>query len=425
MRTLLLPLLTLSLAACSGGFDGEGGKPDGSDNADDSSVEDDDGGTGTDGGDDGGEDGGGDDGVGEADVDDDNDGFTENEGDCNDDNSDVYPGAAEYCNNRDDDCDGDIDDPEDLADGQGDTRFEDADGDGFGNAAESAEACEHSDGWVDDDTDCDDTHASAHPGGIEQNWNGIDEDCDGEDFDLEGCMARAVQNTADAMGGGSPWAMDDFRGEYDLDVVIPVISYPYTFTGAGFGEVNNQLAFITEVSTGVYEETSEDTYAVAFETDIGYNEESQPFELIVGVSPSYWEAGAFGFTLGGIVTAGVELVTDVPEDFDGTVTCLGHVPTVASDFDGTLSLNINEAAGTVSATANLASNITEFGDSDAVMTSATGGLCGNAIIDVIAQYMGIGDTWVFLNDNLALVGESLVLEYESTLEAQIAAECSG
>ena len=42
----------------------------------------------------------------------------------------------------------------------------------------------------------------------------------------------------------------------------------------------------------------------------------------------------------------------------------------------------------------------------------------------IAQYIGIGDTYTFLNQNLELVGDDLVESYTSTLEANIEAECS-
>lgn len=50
-------------------------------------------------------------GLDPLDVDDDDDGFSENEGDCNDDDDTVSPGAAEICDNGvDDDCDSVIDD---------------------------------------------------------------------------------------------------------------------------------------------------------------------------------------------------------------------------------------------------------------------------------------------------------------------------
>ena len=44
-----------------------------------------------------------------ADIDNDFDGYTENQGDCDDANSNIYPGATEVEDNIDNDCDGDID----------------------------------------------------------------------------------------------------------------------------------------------------------------------------------------------------------------------------------------------------------------------------------------------------------------------------
>ena len=57
-------------------------------------------------------------------IDDDGDGFNEDEGDCNDGDSSVYPGATEYYNGRDDDCDGVVDNDTEGYDDDGDGQSE-------------------------------------------------------------------------------------------------------------------------------------------------------------------------------------------------------------------------------------------------------------------------------------------------------------
>ncbi len=54
-----------------------------------------------------------------SEIDDDGDGYSENEGDCDDGNADVHPDATEECNGIDDNCDGQVDegcDDDDTAD---------------------------------------------------------------------------------------------------------------------------------------------------------------------------------------------------------------------------------------------------------------------------------------------------------------------
>ncbi len=62
--------------------------------------------------------------------------------------------------------------------------YADVDGDGFGDADSRMDACERPEGYVDDDTDCDDGDASVHPG-AEELCDGIDNDCDGSDAGCE------------------------------------------------------------------------------------------------------------------------------------------------------------------------------------------------------------------------------------------------
>jgi hypothetical protein len=93
--------------------------------------------------------------------------------DCNDFDPETHPGADERCNDRDDDCDGEID--EEVMD----TWYEDADGDGYGDETLAVSACTLPAGYAGNDDDCDDTDAAVHPGAIER-CDDTDDDCNGE-----------------------------------------------------------------------------------------------------------------------------------------------------------------------------------------------------------------------------------------------------
>ena len=109
--------------------------------------------------------------------------------DCDDDEAEVHPEADEYCNERDDDCDGLVD--EDAVNmGIWTT---DVDGDGWGVDGTEVLSCEQPSGTADQDGDCDDDDPEAHPE-AEPGCDGRDLDCDGaidNDADLDGYSGEA------------------------------------------------------------------------------------------------------------------------------------------------------------------------------------------------------------------------------------------
>jgi hypothetical protein len=94
--------------------------------------------------------------------------------DCDDTRSDVYPGAEEICDSLDSNCNGLID--EDPSDGT--LWFPDDDGDDYGDPAAGERRCYPPDGYVLDNTDCDPDRSDVHPMADEL-CNGRDDDCDG------------------------------------------------------------------------------------------------------------------------------------------------------------------------------------------------------------------------------------------------------
>lgn len=129
-----------------------------------------------------------------AGCDEDGDGFCEAEGDCNEGDASVYPGATETCNNLDDNCNGTIDD------GALTTFYNDSDGDGYGDPENSISACELPTGYVTNDTDCDDSQARSFPGNPEV-CDGLDNNCDLQADEGVGTLWYA---DADGDGYGDP-----------------------------------------------------------------------------------------------------------------------------------------------------------------------------------------------------------------------------
>jgi hypothetical protein len=92
--------------------------------------------------------------------------------DCDDDDRVRFPTNEEVCDDHDNDCNGAVDDGV-IVD-----FFEDVDADGFGNPTSIWQGCVAPPGWVEDDTDCDDTDDERNPDLVEL-CDELDNDCSG------------------------------------------------------------------------------------------------------------------------------------------------------------------------------------------------------------------------------------------------------
>ena len=128
-----------------------------------------------------------------------------NKRDCDDTDADVYSTAAEVCDDKDNDCDGDIDG--DAIDAT--SWFSDDDGDTFGDPDAETISCDQPAGTVTDDLDCDDVDETVNPDADEV-CNGVDDDCDGS-------ADSAADRAYDADGDGVYNCADSTVYSYNYD----------------------------------------------------------------------------------------------------------------------------------------------------------------------------------------------------------------
>ncbi len=124
-------------------------------------------------------------------------GAVANASDCQDDDATIFPGATEVCNERDDNCDGNVDE------GVQETFWIDLDADGWGSLGATVEACVVPAGYAVVAGDCEDADPARNPGATEV-CNALDDDCDGAVDEPDAVDVSLYYADADADGFGDP-----------------------------------------------------------------------------------------------------------------------------------------------------------------------------------------------------------------------------
>ena len=134
-------------------------------------------------------------------------GYVSNFSDCDDTHALTHPylegvdGGIELCDvdGRDENCDGVSNDPSAL---DATIWYQDADGDGHGSLFINQRQCDQPSGYVEDNTDCNDSEPNTHPG-LAEVCDFIDNDCDGAVDEADAVDAVSYYFDADGDGYGN------------------------------------------------------------------------------------------------------------------------------------------------------------------------------------------------------------------------------
>ncbi|MBP7147304.1 MAG: right-handed parallel beta-helix repeat-containing protein [Acidobacteria bacterium] len=182
-------------------------------------------------------------------------GYVANSSDCNDADDSIHPGAAEACDAVDQDCDGSIDEGLPL-----DTFYRDADADGYGNAAQTTQACGATppDGYAANSADCNDARADINPGRPEICADGLDNDCDGApDGSDASCAGLAITGLRFQPGSASALEWNGAGGASSYGL------YRGDIAAAGWGGYTHRC-LASELPTPAAQDPASPTAGAAF-----------------------------------------------------------------------------------------------------------------------------------------------------------------
>jgi len=129
--------------------------------------------------------------------------------DCDDDNPSIHPGAPAVCDGRDSDCDGTVDDGEEVL------WYRDLDNDNFGDDADSELSCVPLLGFVLQGGDCDDSTRDLNPGRFD-GCDGVDNDCDGNTDEGAVFFEAYLDTDGDGAGTGAAVMMCSLAEDHGL-----------------------------------------------------------------------------------------------------------------------------------------------------------------------------------------------------------------
>ncbi|WP_274474905.1 choice-of-anchor tandem repeat GloVer-containing protein [Mangrovimonas aestuarii] len=187
-------------------------------------------------------------------------GYVDNALDCNDNDAEINPDAVEVCDGVDNNCDGLLDDEDAVVIGEMEW-YADVDGDGYGDASTVVISCGQPEGYVGNNTDCNDSNAMVNPGMEESPCNGIDDNCNGfgDDMDINQpvCMIDDITVVLDANGYAMVNPEDLDVGSTDNCGIVEMSVEPSEF---GSEDVGSNVISLTVVDSSGNSSTC---YAIA------------------------------------------------------------------------------------------------------------------------------------------------------------------